>query len=268
MYEARQHKDKVSRRIDIKNGIIPHVSTIQLVKTVAIETEFFKRHIYNDAVAVNDRKSTTHGVVAVPIGSVDRFSFFRRNHLSSNMQGIEMGQIRPDELLILVSHGIRYLRLFANKTPKGLAKEVFNSNILPIGYYGQIYLDGCHTGEPKPFGHLGDGSSFAEKFKHELQKLSDMGVPRYGNFTVKGNLGAALTQHGGNLHGTEWIEGDKRTLRLIDENIENMTNIANSIPLWTSDAHQHSEPTTISEYFGLINRPGFNFRGRFTKVVY
>lgn len=289
MYEARQNKEKTSRtllykkeKIGFKHNITSilqcaciegnKAKPIQRVKTIAIEMlPFIETHVSHDADYVNIRKHYTSlnlgrdyynyayaNITPIPpVGLV----FAPVHKPKSNSFG-HVNTIGIHEKLILVSHGFRYIPIFAFRTPSMLARKVFNSNILPFGYDGQIYLDGCHTGEPGFLGTLRDGSSFAEKFKNELLRLSNRGVNMYGNFTVKGNLGTANTS----FWGTEWIEGDRRTSRLLAENQTYMG--THGIPFWTSDNHEHSRPTTIRKLFGLIREPGFDYRGKFTKVEF
>lgn len=136
--------------------------------------------------------------------------------------------VEINELLILVSHGSRPTNrnrdpVFGNMTPEVFAQKIHILGILPQNYQGQIYLDGCHTGEP--IGNLYDGTSFAERFKLKLETFNV-----YGNFSVKGNLGAATTGYNPDLYpmGTEWIEADERSRELMYENAGNMINASNS----------------------------------------
>lgn len=293
MYETRQHKERFSRvffdankRDKSKRNTIASTSifqcltkayknstAIQRVKTIVIEMLPSRpTHLTTDAQNINRRKH----YISQGLGNV-HYNYGRGGggvipNVLIGAQAPRMvsnsfsnaGNIGIDETIIIVSHGMRYIPIFAYKTPRGLASEVFNSQILPIGYSGQIYLDGCHTGEPGLFGDLGDGSSFVEKFKQELLNLSNHGVPLYGDFKVKGNLGAAMTAS----YGTEWIEGDNRTFRLIGENMNNMANHIPPIPFWTSNNHSHSRLRVNKQLFGLIKKPVIDYRGRFTKVVY
>jgi hypothetical protein len=194
---------------------------VQRVKTIAIETALLGGHIHTDAQRADSRKQNTRH------GGGGRNITYLNFHLGFGNIPNMAGQLNVNELLLIVSHGNRpiallpFLLLFGDKTPTSLAQQLWNSGIFPIGYHGQIYLDGCHTGEPA--GTIGDGTSYAERFKQALVNLS--GNPHLGGFTVKGNLGAASTNNNaqwGHI-GTELISMDPRTTTLVTANMATLT---------------------------------------------
>lgn len=291
MYEARQNKEKVCRTFSCsKMGKDSKVSsmtnllnlqriaiaskngeTVQRVKTIVIESllSIFKpTHLTRDAQNVNRRKH----YISLGLGNIHYNYAINPSIIPNQMLGTSAprpvsrnftntGTVGINETLILVSHGARYVPIFAYRTPGWLARDIFNSNILPIGYSGQIYLDGCHTGEPGLLGSLRDGTSFAEKFKSELIGLSHA---IYGNFTVKGNLGAAMTSG----WGTEWIEGDKRSTRLISENMNYLVTHNIPLPPIFNSPNRYVRTRNDTSLFGLINTPINDYRGKFTKVEF
>lgn len=127
---------------------------------------------------------------------------------SENMLIVSHGE-KPDRgffafLLSFLSEPI----CFAGFTPQQLASIIVS--IIPNGYTGEIYLDGCYTGVP--IRNLLDGSSFAEQFGTELKnKLKVLG--KNANFTVKGNLGACATLSS----GKEAVRMDDDTKKLVNE---------------------------------------------------
>ncbi|WP_291528279.1 hypothetical protein [Bacteroides sp. UBA939] len=299
MYVGREYKRQISRVIGKSDGksvqqfkmkdirknatIIPLIlqraaiadnninKTIQRVKTIVIELlPSSPTHLTTDAQNVNRRKhyislrlgrdqkqyerGLRHGVIPPAMIAAPAPSPV------ANSLG-QIGTIGVNETLIIVSHGARYVPIFAFRTPAMLARGIFNSRILPVGYSGQIYLDGCHTGEPGLLGTLGDGSSYAEKFKRELRNLSGMETPSiYGDFTVKGNLGAAMTSR----WGTEWIEGDNRTERLIRDNI----GVLPATPLANHFDANHRRNRNTSSVLGLRNTTVTDYRGSYTKIEF
>ena len=136
--------------------------------------------------------------------------------------------LNKNENMIIVSHGARplvgFLRYFAVGSPEKLASRIVS--IIPDGYTGEIYLDGCHTGEPTALFNpkLNDGTSFAECFGKELVKLLKKSK-KNASFRVKGNLGSAITTD----EGKEKIELDEKSRdlakqreALINSSIENV----------------------------------------------
>lgn len=127
--------------------------------------------------------------------------------------------LNRDENMMIVSHGARplvgFLRDFAIGSPANLASRIVS--IIPDGYTGEIYLDGCHTGEPTALINpkLNDGTSYAECFGKELVKLLKK-FKKNAHFTVKGNLGAATTT----LEGREKIELDRKSRSLAKQREE------------------------------------------------
>lgn len=219
MKASKEHKPQQSRVF--QSGYNRH--PIQCVRTIVIEALSMRpTHLFRDANKVNLRRYykelnlkndydnyIQNGIISWQLLNVPP----PPNVVTFNNHG---NQILRDESLILVSHGARYIPIFGYNFPSGLAKKLYNAHILPLGYRGEIYLDGCHTGEPGPFGHLGDGTSYAERFKRELIKLSTRGMfPIFGHFTVKGNLGATWTSP----QGREYNDLDTRSIKFINQNI-------------------------------------------------
>jgi len=204
MYTTKQQKPQQSRVIQSK---VP----VQRVRTIVIEqTPNRPTHLTQDAGRVHLRKVLRQIRFGANGGNPQ--IAINNNYLGTfNNPG---NQMQINETLILVSHGARYIPIFGYRFPGGLAQRLYNANILPLGYSGEIYLDGCHTGEPGPFGRLGDGSSFAERFKVALNNLANANNHALGQFTVKGNLGAARTS----IAGREYIDLDGRTIGLINQN--------------------------------------------------
>lgn len=197
MKASKEHKPQVSRNLKFSR------STKQCVRIISIETNLFGGNgiIHHQS----HRKANLYGIGNHNIVYVDR-GFWNRGVIPNQ------NQLQENELLIIVSHGHWRIPYFARKTPNALATELANSNIFRPNYHGTIYLNGCYTGAPGPRGTVGDGSSYAEKFKIALQNTQD----NLGPFNVKGNLGAAYTSPG----GRENIYLDEtRTIRLINENI-------------------------------------------------
>lgn len=137
-----------------------------------------------------------------------------------------------NEDMIIVSHGVRplvgFLRVFALGSPAKLASRIIS--IIPDSYTGEIYLDGCYTGEPTALINpkLNDGTSFAECFGKKLVKLLKKSG-KNANFTVKGNLGAAKTKYEAEHEGKEEITLDRKSRdlakqreKLINSSIETM----------------------------------------------
>ncbi|EEG73635.1 hypothetical protein CLOHYLEM_06317 [[Clostridium] hylemonae DSM 15053] len=111
-----------------------------------------------------------------------------------NLQGIA-----PAESLILVSHGEPPESAvlegeFGGYRAGELALLLQFNNILPANYSGEIYLDGCDTGQR--FQNQ-QGTSYIEHFKQELQAAYAAANVNLGNFTVKGNIGEAVTTAAG-----------------------------------------------------------------------
>lgn len=203
MRASKEHKPQQSRVIQSK---VP----VQRVRTIVIEqTPNRPTHLTQDAGLVHRHKVLRQ--IGFGANGGNPQIAINNNYLGTfNNPG---NQMQINETLILVSHGLRYLPFFGFRTPYFLARKLFNSNILPVGYQGEIYLDGCYTGEPGPFGHLGDGSSFAERFKVALNNLYNNNP--LGQFTVKGNLGATWTSP----QGREYNDLDTRSIKFIYQNI-------------------------------------------------
>ena len=115
------------------------------------------------------------------------------------------------ENIVIISHGEQISpkktdNKFAECTAKQLADDIFfhiKKEGELIKYQGEIFLDGCYTGEP--IKKLYDGTSYAERFGQALKKnITDYneklshGEANLGlYFTVKGNLGSAIIQDDG-----------------------------------------------------------------------
>ncbi|MDL2309818.1 DUF4157 domain-containing protein [Parabacteroides sp. OttesenSCG-928-B22] len=105
-------------------------------------------------------------------------------------------EMEINESLILVSHGgppmLVFNPIFGDYSPKKLAQLLYDTKIIPVGYSGEIYIDGCNTARGKK--SYDDGTSFIHLFKKKMQKKFKNKI---GNFTVKGNLGFASTSKAG-----------------------------------------------------------------------
>ena len=239
MYEARQNKEKVSRRIDsaigtkqrvkmedvrkaniaessiyqFKNrGIVPLYGqkAIQRVKVYVIEdlnlfgipkTTFLTKA----ANRVNNKQNL--GIV-VPL--VEEFHDTIKQRLggwfSSGNPSIGPDINNIDETIVFTSHGSAGWLFggptFGGYTPQQLAKILIDGNYLPDGYQGRITLSGCET-SVEYNGLFGSGffkqKSFAELFKNELKNYAAIKRKNLGNFEVKGTLGAARTLSNGKL---------------------------------------------------------------------
>ena len=78
---------------------------------------------------------------------------------------------------------------FANQDAEALAGSI--AQLLPNGYRGEIYLDGCCTGlGTSPY----KNNSYAQKF---FNVLKNKYAKKMGEFSVKANLGLARTQDDG-----------------------------------------------------------------------
>lgn len=247
MKASREHKPQLSRSFQLCNNRHP----IQCVRTIVIEAfPFLPTYLTFNAITINNRKHGIHWQQFLNNGGNPQMVPMISNVGTFSNPG---GTINQNETLILVSHGSRYLPFFGFRTPFFLARKLFNSNILPIGYQGEIYLDGCYTGEPGPFGHLGDGSSFAERFKVALNNLYNNNV--LGQFTVKGNLGATQT----NRHGREYNDLDTRSIKFINQNI-----IRRNI-----DPNQRNKYMPFARLHNFVlNTDTPQMAGKYGKVIY
>lgn len=147
--------------------------------------------------------------------------------------------IGKEEPLIFVGHGVEVLKgtqehklLFgvngADGTKGYTASQlaVVVRGLLPDGYSGMIYLDGCHTGE-KLFENK--KKSFVDYFAMELGKDT-----RLGNFVVKGNIGAAHTEGKDRSSGQESSVEPGEYVKITKENvqqfIDNIREIIRELP--------------------------------------
>lgn len=128
-----------------------------------------------------------------------------------------------NESLILISHGAvaedGVFRFGGDKDGNGgysaseLAEYINANSLLPDGYSGMIYLDGCQTGE-KLFENK--TKSFVDYFAMELGKNR-----RLGNFGVKGNIGEARTIGEGDVVG-DHLANDSETGEYVELTYENL----------------------------------------------
>jgi len=217
------------------------------------ETESKNKHIKKDADRLKKRRSKNRSV--------------READLMSDKEG--NGEIKNDESIIIVSHGSRLngknvCNEFAGYNPDALAGKIYqkitNNSEKPFLYQGEIFLDGCYTGEPQPQGKLFDGSSYAERFGQSLLEWAkndyDMYPGKYklqkkpSSFTVKGNLGAAMTSK----DGRELVELDSQNRSFFESNIPH----TNHPYRYLNALHDES----------LKKRKGSQFGGSMGKVKY
>lgn len=116
------------------------------------------------------------------------------NRLEASVENKRIGVDNPlevDEMLIINAHGgldADYNPTFAGCSPNEFAKKIVD--YLPNKYVGEIYLEGCSTGEQEldllgKGGTLGN-SSFVEIFREELMKMAKLNRKEI-NPLVKGN---------------------------------------------------------------------------------
>ncbi|MCR4768744.1 MAG: hypothetical protein K5874_00785 [Bacteroidaceae bacterium] len=160
-------------------------NTIQRLRTIAIETEFDpnNQHVVDYANRINvhkylkkDEHSSLRGDVAASDMALNPIEIENNSH--------DHAPIAVNETVVIVSHGElpnidENQQFFASMNATAMA--LYLRNILPPGYTGQIYLDGCYTGQP--VAALNDGTSYAERVKRYLIGMGFTG------FTIKGNLG-------------------------------------------------------------------------------
>lgn len=283
MYAARQDKKLLSRTISKgickskNNSLYPLVlcTPVQRTVIIAVETssDIDRQYIFNSAKRVGVRKK---GTDIIQINSNIR-KFNHKSLVVPNNRTLNL-----DEQLIIVSHGLLPKNgkepMFCGKTPKSLANILSHSGVLPKSYAGQIYLDGCHTGEPDytTGGSLGDKTSFAEKFKNHLQ---NNGFKE--NFTVKGNLGTAVTGKTNkpnensddfDILGTEWIYINSQNMNLIKQRI---TECILSNPMKYRNLLNYIISSNglrqLGRYYSTVMENGKRqerIRGEFAKVIY
>lgn len=150
-----------------------------------------------DAQHIDARKRILHRDAAF---APKRIGYIPSKGSAAEQAGIQHLQpIVPAESLILVGHGGPPVSAvlegtFGNYRAGELALLFEINNILPVGYSGEIYLDGCDTGQR----FLNQqGTSYIEHFKQELKAAYFAAGVNLGNFTVKGNIGEAYTQVSG-----------------------------------------------------------------------
>jgi hypothetical protein len=188
-------------------------AVVQRVRTIIIEKELSK-----SAIEVDNRKRT---IESNTLGKKARADLYYPD--SNNPINTGTSNIGTNELLIIVSHGSLSISesLFAGNNAGNLAEII--SKILPDNYSGQIYLDGCNTGlKPGMDGIF--RSSYAEEFKEHLKTYFFTKYNKITNFTVKGNLGEAVTMideksfnQQKKLVGTEWIIVNEQNRKAINE---------------------------------------------------
>ena len=159
-------------------------------------------HIKKDAILAGERRAKKRGQ-KVDVKKIEEL----------------IGVGVSDDILI-VSHGSRPTSSeeseFTDYSARELAAVMIDK--LPNEYCGEIYLDGCHTGEPRK--RLNDGSSFAERFGNYLKEMAKK-KNKNMIFRVKGNLGSAATECSSKKEelGSELIVLDEKTISLIKENL-------------------------------------------------
>ena len=101
-----------------------------------------------------------------------------------------------NETLVVVAHGNEKSTLFANLSPRELAKKI--SVFLPNGYKGMIFLAGCHTGERNQQNNKAYIEDFALRLNNcGMQKIGTEHKSRFGNFIIKGNKNTARSTEKG-----------------------------------------------------------------------
>lgn len=160
-------------------------NTIQRLRTIAIETEFApeNQHVVELADRINTHKHLKKDEHSSLRGDVAP-SDMALNPIEIENNSPNHAPIAVNETVVIVSHGElpnidENQQFFASMNATAMA--LYLRNILPPGYTGQIYLDGCYTGQP--VAALNDGTSYAERVKRYLTGLGFTG------FTIKGNLG-------------------------------------------------------------------------------
>lgn len=204
MYEARQNKEKVSRRIDGGSSMTRQRVIMETNKNM--QKSFSKSNINGImqrlVIRARDAKEIlfnffdkTKGTIYNSAKSVAKRTDFTED---KHKEIIGIGQINSinrkldeNETLIIVSHGSKPTNnnepIFAQRSALDLAEIV--KQITTQDYKGNIYLDGCYTGRQNPLHN--NGSSYIEKFD----------TKRITSGYIKGNVGAASTDS----NGTEWI---------------------------------------------------------------
>lgn len=214
MYIHENKTDKLSKMA--KN----HVSPIQMIKTYVLhdfivegqdsevrpktpppfspddQDNIFKSayehtHIFGDAIKINQHKhnkAIEHHKSSGQPREVGHLPFFQEPMPQPNRRD----EIEEDEDLILIGHGepTQDDFVFGTYTAEQLTDYIQRHQLLPNGYMGSIYLDGCRTGE-KIAGN--EKTPYTKFFGKELLKK----MPNLGNFSVKGNIGEALTKNNG-----------------------------------------------------------------------
>ena len=176
------------------------------------------RHIVSDALYAKYRRERNGSAV-------------RMQNMDDYMRDIKKVQhVSNNENIIIVSHGepISHEKkdnLFADFHYNELASMVFDiikkDEKEMINYQGEIFLDGCHTGEPLE--KLGDGTSYVERFgkflsyriiKHNSNIASFENFHIGKSFIVKGNLGEIYTRP----DGREMVKLDQHNSHLFEQN--------------------------------------------------
>lgn len=206
---------------------VPNV--IQMVRTYVIEDRSFfgniqETHLTNDARLANYRQQlkeasdeTINNLFGLYVPLSERGIHLPRKERINKIMGytylmnrtnrdlnifpmindLEMNipesELTINETLILVSHGSNPLPIFGpifgKYNPKGLATRLLKKGIIPTGYSGLIYINGCNTANGKK--DYNDGTSFISLFKNEMVNIFTEN--QLGTFHVKGNLGEAST---------------------------------------------------------------------------
>ena len=191
MYEARQNKEKVSRRIDEDGRVRQKMRMKNNSKNEMLHDE--------ENVKIDKNSNMPHTLQRLIIGieelsdeavnsSFEKYkaaypteTAIRAANMPTNIRGI-----RQDEKLMIIGHGSEaglglYYNEFCHHSPLNLAKLV--APMLPDKYKEEIYLNGCYTGQR---GSL-IKKSYIEYFGDELKNLrSDITI------NIKGNVGVAF----------------------------------------------------------------------------
>ncbi len=219
------------------------------------------RHIASDALYAKYRRERNGSAV-------------RMQNMDDYMSDIKKVQhVSNNENIIIVSHGEpishekkdnRFADLHYNQLAGMVFDIIKKDEKEMINYQGEIFLDGCHTGEP--LNKLYDGTSYAERFGNVLRDLiikhntnltpfgilSHLGKFYMGkSFTVKGNLGAVYTES----DGREMVKLNSQNKHLFEQNAP----YAN---------HFFRSYEAVRENSGQKGFPGKYYRGSIGKAKY
>lgn len=203
MYEARQRKEKVSRRIDAAGGMARQIMEMKgkvgrnichLDKGIS-----FKKNMWHEKLRCNfiDRtfNKTFQRVRIINLDTEDATLQDTTQKLSKyyleNQQTLTTdGDLQEDEELIIVAHGDTQEIGSEDEHISYTAEQLGNyiKEFIPIGYKGTIYVNACYSSAKDS-----NGSSFVTRlynFLKSVQELNFMGK-------IKGNSGEAVTMNSG-----------------------------------------------------------------------